>query len=601
MPEAQHILDDRAATRRLKGLRTRGGAHITIAIVIPLVSGTLLVVQAMLLARVLGQTIVDNAPLASVAPMIAGFGLIIALRAALAIAGEQAGQIGAEKIKLSLRRDLFGQILDRRHAFGPAPASGAIAAAISDQVEALEAFFARYLPAMIAAAILPVAFAAVLVPVDWIVALLFLVTAPLIPVFMALAGWGAQAATDAQARALAALSAHFADRLRGLLMLKLFGQAETATAAVYDASEALRKRTNTVLRIAFLSSAVLEFFAALGVAGVALYVGLTFLGFVPFHPELTLTGGFFALIMAPEVYNPLRQLAAHYHDRAAARSALKEIERLFAGLDPQARATPPESPISDAGERQAAQPGSSRHDAVALEISNLTIHTETGRAIVEDLALSLTPGRHLALMGQSGAGKSTLARAIARLIDHRGTIALDGRPLALIAEAQLRRRVTFITQKPRIFHGTIADNIGFAAPGATSRAIRAAAARACVTAFTDALPEGLDTLVGAGGEGLSGGQVQRVGLARLFLTDPGLIILDEPTAHLDPETEARVLDAIFAFAENRTLIVLTHAHTVASRADTVMTLAGGRVLPCALRPVASAGPSARDDIAGHRP
>ncbi|MCD7060667.1 thiol reductant ABC exporter subunit CydD [Pelagibacterium xiamenense] len=578
MPEVQHKDDERSQLRRLKGLRARGGAHATLAIVVPLISGTLLVLQAVLLANVLGRTVQGHAPLSAVWPMILGIACLIVLRAALGVLAEQAGQIGAERIKFSLRRELFGHLLDRRRALGLAPASGAVTAALVDQAEALDPFFARYIPAMVNAAILPLAFAAIVVPVDWLVGLLFLITAPLIPLFMALAGWGAQAATDRQAKALAALSAHFADRLRGLLTLKLFGQADAATVAVYDASEALRRRTNAVLRIAFLSSAILEFFAALGVAGVALYVGLTFLGFIPIHPGLTLTGGLFALIMAPEVYNPLRQLAAHYHDRAAARSALAEIEAQFACIDTLSAAA------AEAPAPVAAGPA-------ALDVRNLTIRTETGRAILEGLDLSLAPGSHLAIMGESGIGKSTLARAITRLLDHEGTIAIDGTPLAAIDESALRKRVAFITQRPRIFFGTIAENIGFAAPGAPPTAIRLAADRAHVSAFADMLPDGLDTRVGEGGEGLSGGQVQRIALARLFLTDPGLIVLDEPTAHLDPETEARVLDDIFAFAQGRTLIVLTHARAVAVRVDKVMTLAGGKLFPTAVRHEDSAAPS----------
>lgn len=555
-----------AANRRLMGLRALGGAPLMLAIAIPLVSGVLLVAQAALLANVLGQTIEQGVALAAVAPLIAAIAALLLVRAVLAFIGEQAGQVGAERIKLGLRRALFGHIVTRRHALGLAPASGAVSAAVMDQAEVLENFFARYLPAMIGATILPVAFSVILFPIDWVVALLFLFTAPLIPIFMALAGMGAQAATDRQAAALARLSGHFADRLRGLVTLKLFGQEKAATEAVHAASEDLRHRTNAVLRIAFLSSAILEFFAALGVAGVALYVGLTYLGFLHINPEMTLVAGLFALIMAPEVYQPLRQLAAHYHDRAAARSALEEIERQTARIDALAASEPatgtpaPSAPI-------------------AVSIRDLTVRTDTGRAVLSDLSLDLAPGESLAIMGQSGIGKSTLARAITRLIPFDGDIALDGEPLAAIAEADLRARVTFITQKPHIFHGTIAENIGFADPDADGAAILAAATQAMVTEFAAAFPQGLDTLVGEGGEGLSGGQAQRVALARLFLTNPGLVILDEPTAHLDPETEACLLEAIFEFCANRSLILLTHARPVAHRADRVMTLAGGKLLP----------------------
>lgn len=548
------------------GLRALGGHALTLAIAAPLVSGVLLVIYAWLLAQTLGRTIEGGESLSAVFGLVATMAAIIIARAVLGMIGEQAGTMGAEAIKKSLRDRLFSHLLTQRHTLGLKPASGAVAAALIDQVDGLENFFARYLPAMIAATILPVAFAVVLFPIDWVVALLFLFTAPLIPVFMALAGWGAQAATDRQANALSRLSAHFADRLRGLLTLKLFGREVDAINDVHTASEALRRRTNAVLRIAFLSSAILEFFAALGVAGVALYVGLTYLGFLGINPGLTLSAGLFALIMAPEVYAPLRQLAAHYHDRATARSALAEIENLVADPDKLRSA-------------DMAPPATASKPAARLAIEGLTVRTATGAAILDGLDLDLGPGKTLAIMGPSGIGKSTLARAIARLTPFEGSITLDDRPLTEWQERDLRGTLAFIAQKPRVFTGTIAENIGFADPLADRASITSAADHALATQFTASLPAGLDTLVGEGGYGLSGGQIQRIGLARLFLTAPALIILDEPTAHLDPETEAQLLDQVFAFAEGRTLIILTHSATVAARADAVLRMAGGKLLP----------------------
>lgn len=566
MPTQRDTTEEKARDRRLTGLRRLGGGALNIAIAVPLVSGVLLVVQAGLLAAILGRTIEEGAPLSAVASLIAWIVLLILARALLSIIGEQAGQIGAESIKKSLREHLFTHLLARRNDLTLAPASGMVSAGLVDQAETIESFFARYIPAMISASILPLAFAVVLMPIDWIIGTLFLLTAPAIPLFMALAGMGAQAATDRQANAFARLSGHFSDRLRGLTTLKLFGRQQAATDEVHAASEDLRRRTNAVLRIAFLSSAILEFFAALGVAGVALYVGLTYLGFLPFHAELTLVAGLFALIMAPEVYQPLRQLAAHYHDRAAARSALAEIERHIARIDELA--TPAPETFT------APQPAIG-----TLTISDLAISSGDGTKILDALSLDIGAGETLAIMGPSGSGKTTFARAVTRLIPVQGEIAIDGERLETIEESRLRRMVCFITQKPRIFHGTILENIAFAAPGASPDAIHKAAEKALVTEFASGLPNGLDTLVGEGGAGLSGGQSQRVALARLFLTDPALVILDEPTAHLDPETESRVLDAILDFCSGRTLILLTHSRAVAHRADRVLRIAGGKLLP----------------------
>jgi len=558
------------------GLRRLAGPALIIAIAAPLVSGALLLVYAALLARTLGLSIEDGAPLSAVLPLIGIMVLIALIRALLGIVGEHAGAVGAERIKENLRNRLFGHLLAQRHPLGLKPASGAIGAALMEQVDGLENFFARYIPAMVAAAILPVAFAVALFPVDWIVALLFLITAPLIPLFMALAGWGAQAATDRQATALSRLSAYFADRLRGLLTLKLFGRADDATRDVYAASEDLRRRTQSVLRLAFLSSAVLEFFAALGIAGVALYVGLTYLGFLGINPGLTLASGMFALIMAPEVYAPLRQLAAHYHDRAAARSALAEIDAIVADIDHVS--------VPDRSE-----PAYGTLRAMPVHVQGLTVSTIDETRILDQLDLTIAAGESVAIMGPSGSGKSTLVRAIARLLPYEGTIDLDGKPLPDWDEAHLRGAVAFIAQKPRIFVGTIADNIALANPTAPPEAIRLAAEEAGVADFVNALPEGLQTIVGEGGYGLSGGQAQRIGLARLYLTDPALIILDEPTAQLDPATEDQALDALFRFGEGRTMIVVTHSATVARRAGTVLRMAGGRLLPTPHRAPAQPG------------
>ena len=273
---------------------------------------------------------------------------------------------------------------------------------------------------MAAAAMLPVAFSVLLFPVDVIAGLVLLITAPLIPLFMALVGWGAQGASR-HLRAFARLSGFFADRLRGLSTLKLYGRAEAEAESVAAASDALRQRTLSVLRIAFLSSAVLEFFAALGVAGVAVYIGLTYLGFLDLRwSVLTLQAGMFCLLMAPEVYAPLRQFAAHYHDRAAALAAVTQIDAVFDGLPDVAPAGA--APVAPAA--APARPGFNERARPALD--------GAGRPapVLDGAALALAPGEHVALMGPSGIGKSSLIEAIARLRPCEGEILIDGRPLA---------------------------------------------------------------------------------------------------------------------------------------------------------------------------
>ena len=590
---------DRKNGKTLSALRRHAGPALWIAIGAPLLGGALLVWQAWSLAAVLGRAIEEGAPLDTLAPGVALILGLLIVRAALGAIGERAGTSAAEAIKLQLRTTLFAQLLARSPRSAEQPQSGAASAAIVDQVEALDGFFARYLPAMIQASVLPIAFGAIILPLDWLAGLLFLVTAPLIPVFMALAGWGAQHATNKQARALSLLSGRFADRLRGLLTLKLFGRAAAETSGIVAASDELRRRTLRVLRIAFLSSAVLEFFAALGVAGVALYVGLTFIDYLHLRSTpLSLELGLFLLLMAPEVYNPLRLLAAHYHDRAAAKAAIGEIEaQLSSPLPRGGRSTllgrvrgsssaPSQEKAPSPADFAIDLPPEGRGEArgpLGLTLTNLTLRTpDSARVILAGADLAIAPGEHIAIMGPSGIGKSTLLEAIARLRLHEGSITLDQRPLDDWPEAELRGRVTMLGQKPRIFAGSMAHNIGLARPGASIADIRRAAELAHVTGFADALPEGLDTRLGEGGLGLSGGQAQRIALARIYLRDAGLILLDEPTAHLDAELEQAVLDDLRHYARGRTLVISTHSLAVAACMDKAWRIAGECLLPTPL-------------------
>jgi len=562
----------REHTRWLTGLARQARVPLVLAAGAPLAGGVLLVAQAWLLARVLDAAIVNGTPRGALIGSLAAIALLILLRAGLAWLAEHAGARAAERIKGQVRSALFNRLLAAGPQWTRQRASGELASAVVEQVEALDGFFARYLPSMGAAAVLPVAFSVALLPMDVVSGLLLLVTAPLIPLFMALAGWGAQAASRRHLRAFARLSGFFADRLRGLSTLKLYGRAEAEAQAVAEASAALRERTLAVLRIAFLSSAVLEFFAALGVAGVAVYIGLTYLGFLSVHPGLTLQAGFFCLLMAPEVYAPLRQFAAHYHDRAAARAAVAQIAQVFEGLPggdvEGADVTPGSVPGSVPASVPGAVPGSvpPMRRAARLQVRGLTV-VAPGRAepVLQGLDLALEPGEHAALMGPSGAGKTTLLEALCRLRDTSGALALDGVALSEWPAPALRARVALIGQKPYLYEGSIADNIRLARPEASEREVLDAAHRACVMDFAHALPQGLATRLASRGRGLSGGQAQRVALARLFLRDPGLILLDEPTAHLDEDTQARVLEALLSFAHGRTLLLATHAEAIAAR------------------------------------
>lgn len=550
---SQEPLSARATLNRLS---RAGGIASTVALGVPLLSGALLPLQAWLLAHILDQAIAGGRELDGLIVPVCWFVAILLGRIGLGLIAELCATRASEAVKLKLRSTMVATIFRRRPVWTAAQSSGALSGAVVEQVEAIDGYFTRYLPALMQAALLPVAFAIVILPVDWVVALLFLVTAPLIPVFMALAGWGAEAASRQQARALGRLSGHFADRLRGLTTLKLLGREAIESTGVGDASEELRRRTMRVMRIAFLSSAVLEFFAALGVAAVALYVGLTFLDLVSLRGGvLTLEAGLFCLLMAPEVFQPLRLLAANYHDQAAAKAAVAEIAAQLGDV-------PLDMPKGIAA--KVANPGTPGK----LRLGHLSVDAPDGRAVVIDASLELAPGEHVAIVGASGCGKSTLIEAIARVREFRGELVVGG-------------RLGVIGQRPTIFAGSIADNIRLGRRGACDTAVRLAARRAHVTDFADALPEGLATRLGEGGLGLSGGEMHRVALARLYLREPDVLLLDEPTAHLDAATEVAVVDDLLGFARGRTMVVATHSEAVAARMDRCFRLVDGRLLPVA--------------------
>ena len=555
----------RAYSQWLAGLRPLAGRGYAVALAAPLLGGVLLVAQAFALARTLDAAVTVQQGVYWWAGAVVG---LMLARTALAVMGEHSGVAAAERIKLAVRHRLATRLLRQQPATGSSlddrRSSGARASGLVEQVDGLDGFFARFLPAMISASVLPIAFAAIALPFDWLAALLLLVTAPLILVFMALVGWGAEAATRRQAGALSRLAGRFADRLAGLTTLSLFGRAEAEIAAMHAAGEELRGRTMRVLRIAFLSSAVLEFFAALGVAGMALYIGLSLLGLVHVRAvPLDYRTGLFLLLLAPEVYQPLRLLAAQYHDRAAARAAAAEIEAQFATL--------PEQPDISAtcGVVPAARD---------IVLADFGVRLPDGRPLLGSIDLELAAGAHIAILGASGAGKTSLIEAMARLRLHDGRMLVGGAAPEEMGEAALRQVMAFVPQRPRLFAGSIADNIRLGRRDASDAEIIVAAETACLSRVLARAPLGLATPLGDGGLGLSGGEIQRVALARLYLRDPAVILLDEPTAHLDRHTEAEVIERLLDFAAGRTLIAATHSAAVAAGMDRAYRLVGGALL-----------------------
>lgn len=554
----------------LSNLAKQAKGSLVIAIGAPVVAGLLLLLQAWFLAGVLDKAIVQGLAKEALFQDIAIIALLIIIRTILSWQGELAGIRASEKIKHLVRQALFADIINRGPSWSRQQASGTLASVLVEQIEAFDGYFSQYIPSIISGTFLPIAFAIVVFSVDWIAGLLLLITAPLIPVFMALVGWGAEAASRRHLEAFGRLSGFFADRIRGLSTFKLYGQAEIEAKRVVEASETLRSKTMSVLRIAFLSSATLEFFAALGVAGTALYIGLTYLGFLNLRGDdiLTLQAGMFCLLMAPEVYNPLRQFAAHYHDRANARAAVAEIHSLFDGLPDELHDT-----VISSSEDAATVTDLKQLSPIRLRTEKLHIKVPgQEQLLIKDLNFTLELGQKIAIMGDSGIGKTSLLETLAGLRAAEGDIYLDEHPIHQWPSELLRQQLTLIGQHPYVQTGTIADNLRLAAPHADEKALHKAVKLAAMNDFLKELPNGLNTRLEARGYGLSGGQLQRVALARLFLRDPSIILLDEPTANMDSETRDLVMDNLLDFAQHRSLLIVTHDPVVAQRADVVWRL-----------------------------
>lgn len=461
----------------------------------------------------------------------------------------------AARIELSRKRQAAAAALSLSSPVDRGrPASGKAASVIGEQAELIVPYLARFQPARMKSSLVPLIILAFILPASWIAALVLLFAAPLIPIFMALIGWRAQAASEKQLVATGGLNGFLLDRLRGLTTIRALDAVDATASRLRREAESLRARTMSVLKIAFLSSAVLELFAALGVAMIAVYVGFSLLGEIRFGTwsgRLDLTEGLFILLLAPAFFEPLRELSAVWHDRAAGEAALKALDALAAGGLPIRGSAEPMAPAGGM--------------APDIRLENLTFRYGADEPLVlDDFNLDIAAGEHVALLGASGSGKSTLLSLVAGLAPcSEGRLVIGGIELADDTAAAVRGGMAWIGQNPHIFAGTIAGNIALGRPGISRGDLTGVLDAASLGKVADAYGS---RPLGESGIGLSGGEALRLAIARAACNpDLQIILADEPTAHLDAATAAEVTESLLSLASGRTLIVATHDPLLAAR------------------------------------
>ena len=522
-------------------------------------------------ARAVGALFLHDAGLQQIEPILRWTLLAAAGRAVFLWSGEVAAQRLAGRVQLQLRKSLHQKLMRLGPVALSAWPAGELSALMNDGVEALDAYLRRYLPQLSLAALVPLAIATYVIVLDPLSGLVLLLTAPLIPLFMVLIGKLAKARSEAQWQRLQRMSGHFLDRIQGLIELRSIGYGAAQADEIHKVSLSLARSTFEVLKIAFLSALVLELLSTLSTAIVAVEIGLRVLyARLDFVPALSL------LLLAPEFYLPLRMLGARFHDGSSGQAAANKIFAFLAQAElPQAKsplAAPRQAPTIEIRDL-------SFHYPARAQEGGVTTKKKEVRQALRDISLHIPAGKSLAQIGRSGSGKSSLAKLLLRFADpQRGQILVDGQDLRSFDLQDWRRRITWLSDRPQVFAGSIADNIRLACPDADDEAVHIAAKNAELHDFINDLPDKYETGLGENAQRLSGGQAQRLALARAFLQDPVLVILDELSAQLDPQLEQRVMQNTLRWLKGRSALIIAHRLSTVRLADQIAILDEGTLL-----------------------
>lgn len=553
-------------TRWLKQQSVHARRWLRLSFLLGLAGALLIIAQAWLLASLLHNLIALQLPRSALVPDFLLLLGCFAARALISWLRERVGFYCGQAIRRTLRKT----VLDRLDVLGPAwiqgKPAGSWATLLLEQIEEMQDYYARYLPQMTLAVLIPCFILIAIFPVNWAAGVILLVTAPLIPLFMALVGMGAADANRRNFLALSRLSGHFLDRLRGMETLRLFHRAAAETENINQAAESFRRRTMEVLRLAFLSSAVLEFFASLSIAIVAVYFGFSYLGelnFGHYGAGVTLFAGFLVLILAPEFFQPLRDLGTFYHAKAQAVGAADALHTFLSQSDEVTLAQGTQALNS-------AEP-------VQLVADKLMILSPTGALLAGPLSFTLQSGQRVALVGQSGAGKSSLLNVLSGFLPYQGSLTVNGIELRELTIESWQQQLAWVGQNPQLPANTLRENL-LCGSQADDVRLQRALELAGVDEFLAQLPLGLDTELGDQAAGLSVGQAQRIAVARALLKPAKLLLLDEPGASLDSDSERHVMHALQQASRQQTTLLVTHQLNQLAQWDEIWVMRNGQLI-----------------------
>ncbi|MFT6928103.1 MAG: ATP-binding cassette subfamily C protein CydD [Psychromonas sp.] len=566
---------EKKLTSWLKKQKKTCGFYLNLTVIFGLLTGFSLIVQAYLISTILHGIIILNLPKSQFSNEFICLLALVPVRALLAYARERSGFEAGKRLRLQIRSAVLDKISELGPSFIKGKPAGSWASIVLEQVEDLHDFYARYLPQMILAGFIPLTILVVVFPLNWAAGLILLCTAPLIPIFMIFVGEGAADANRKNFSAMAQLSGHFMDRLKGLHTLKLFNRGKAEGKDIEAASESFRKKTMSVLRIAFLSSAVLEFFAAVSIALLAIYFGFSFLGhfnFGDYGAGFSLFVGMFVLMLAPEFYQPLRDMGTHYHAKAQAIGAAEELmELLEYKLEENEQ-------ITLSAEKNTTLKTINWDAGLEIVASDFRVKSHSGITLAGPLSFQLNNGQHMAVVGPSGAGKSSLLNGLLGFLPYQGSLKINGVELNELAVSQWRAHLAWLGQDPQLFHGTVRDNVAMASPDMHDETVRSLLAKAKVLDFVDQQTLGLDYPIGEQMAGVSVGQAQRIALARALGQEAPLFLLDEPTAGLDRHNEQAVLSALRDAMINSSCLMVTHRLDQLVQMDMVLVLDKGLIV-----------------------